>query len=56
MDNLSRSHDGFFRKLMSEPQMAEDYLNAFLPERINPENSSNFPPKGLTNCKNLKIN
>ena len=34
MDNLSRSHDGFFRKLMSEPQMVKDYLNAFLPERI----------------------
>jgi len=34
MDQLSRSHDGFFRKLMSEPKRAKDYLNEFLPEHI----------------------
>jgi len=34
MTQLSRSHDGFFRKLLSEPQRARDYLNSFLPEHI----------------------
>jgi len=34
MDQLSRSHDGFFRKLLSEPRRARDYLNTFLPEHI----------------------
>jgi len=34
MDQLSRSHDGFFRKLMSEPQRAREYLEAFLPDHI----------------------
>ncbi|MCR9134133.1 MAG: Rpn family recombination-promoting nuclease/putative transposase [bacterium] len=34
MDKLYKSHDGFFRKLMSERQTAQDYLAAFLPENL----------------------
>ena len=34
MDKLYKSHDGFFRKLMSERQTAQDYLAAFLPEDL----------------------
>jgi len=34
MDKLYKSHDGFFRKLMSERQTAQDYLAAFLPESL----------------------
>jgi len=34
MDKLYKSHDGFFRKLMSEQQTARDYLVTFLPEKL----------------------
>jgi len=34
MDKLYKSHDGFFRKLMSERQTAQDYLATFLPENL----------------------
>jgi len=34
MDKLYKSHDGFFRKLMSERQTAQDYLATFLPEEL----------------------
>ena len=34
MDKLYKSHDGFFRKLMSERQTTQDYLTTFLPEEL----------------------
>ncbi|NBC09233.1 MAG: hypothetical protein GVY26_18740 [Bacteroidetes bacterium] len=34
MNELSRSHDGFFKKLMSDTQRVRDYLYAYLPEHI----------------------
>lgn len=34
MEKLSRSHDGFFRRLMSETSRVKQYLNAYLPEPI----------------------
>jgi predicted transposase/invertase (TIGR01784 family) len=34
MDKLYKSHDGFFRKLMSEQQTAQDYLSTFLPDSL----------------------
>ena len=34
MDKLYKSHDGFFRKLMSEQQTAQDYLATFLPDNL----------------------
>jgi len=34
MDKLYKSHDGFFRKLMSEQQVARDYLATFLPDDL----------------------
>jgi predicted transposase/invertase (TIGR01784 family) len=34
MDKLYKSHDGFFRKLMSERQTAQDYLATFLPDEL----------------------
>jgi len=34
MDKVYKSHDGFFRKLMSEQQIAKDYLYTFLPEHV----------------------
>jgi predicted transposase YdaD len=34
MNELTRSHDRIFKKLLSDPERAREYLRAFLPAQV----------------------